>query len=522
MATGTQAQTLREVLDYGVAEHAALVAPDGPSITYDDLRAQVDRLRVQLRSLGIRKEDRVAIVLPNGLESIVTFLAVTAAATAAPLNAAYKIDEFAFYLDDTNASAVITGPEGGEAIMEVAPTGAIHIVVDMDDAGQVSLTAAGDPLRRGSGQASTSSGRTEGSGGADDSTWPTTDDVALVLHTSGTTSRPKRVPLTHRNLTTSLRNVAATYDLTPDDVSLCVMPLFHVHGLVASTLSTLQTGGTVVAPPRFNPLNFWPVVKEHNVTWFSAVPTMHQALLSRARSTKPEVPETLRFIRSCSAALPPVVMDELEQQFGVPVLEAYGMTEAAHQMASNPLPPGNRLPGAVGPGTGVGVAIMDEEGTLLLTGERGEVVIRGDNVITGYENNPEANASSFTNGWFRTGDEGMLDTDGYLTLTGRLKEMINRSGEKISPLEIDNALLDHPAVGEAVAFGVPHTTHGEEASAAVVLTGEVTPQELVAFCRTKLADYKCPRVIHVMEAIPRGPTGKISRRFLTEMFSKGA
>ena len=258
---------------------------------------RVDRLRVQLRSMGIRKEDRVAIVLPNGLESIVTFLAVTAAATAAPLNAAYKIDEFAFYLDDTNASAVITGPEGGEAIMEVAPAGAIHIVVAMDDAGQVSLTAAGGPLRRGSGQASTSSGRTEGSGGADDSPWPTTDDVALVLHTSGTTSRPKRVPLTHRNLTTSLRNVAATYDLTPDDVSLCVMPLFHVHGLVASTLSTLQTGGTVVAPPRFNPLNFWPVVKEHNVTWFSAVPTMHQALLSRARSTKPEVPETLRFIR---------------------------------------------------------------------------------------------------------------------------------------------------------------------------------------------------------------------------------
>ena len=507
MATGTQAQTLREALDFGAGDHPALVAPDGPSITYDDLRAQVDRLRTQLRELGISKDDRVAIVLPNGLESIVTFLAVTAAATAAPLNAAYKIDEFAFYLDDTNASAVITGPEGGEAIVEVAPPGALHIVAAMDDAGQVSFSAAGP---------STSSGRT----GPSDSPWPATDDVALVLHTSGTTSRPKRVPLTHRNLTTSLRNIAATYDLTQDDVALCVMPLFHVHGLVASTLSTLQTGGTVVAPPRFNPMNFWPVVKEHNVTWYSAVPTMHQALLARARSTKPEVPETLRFIRSCSAALPPVVMDELEQQFGVPVLEAYGMTEAAHQMSSNPLPPGNRLPGAVGPGTGVEIAIMDEEGTLLISGERGEVVIRGDNVISGYENNPEANATSFTNGWFRTGDEGMLDADGYLTLTGRLKEMINRSGEKISPLEIDNALLDHPAVAEAVAFGVAHQTHGEEPSAAVVLNGEVTTQELVAFCREKLADYKCPRVIHVMDEIPRGPTGKIQRRFLTEMFSK--
>ena len=502
MATGTQAQTLREVLDYGTGDHAALVAPDGPSITYDDLRAQVDRLRTQLRHLGISREDRVAIVLPNGLESIVTFLAVTAAATAAPLNAAYKIDEFAFYLDDTNASAVITGPEGGQAILEVAPPGALHIVATMDDAGQVSFSPVGQGK------------------GASVSPWPAKDDVALVLHTSGTTSRPKRVPLTHQNLTTSLRNIAATYNLTADDVALCVMPLFHVHGLVASTLSTLQTGGTVVAPPRFNPMNFWPVVKEHNVTWYSAVPTMHQALLARARSTKPEVPETLRFIRSCSAALPPVVMDQLEQQFGVPVLEAYGMTEAAHQMSSNPLPPGNRLPGAVGPGTGVEIAIMDEEGTLLLNGERGEVVIRGDNVISGYENNPDANASSFTNGWFRTGDEGMLDADGYLTLTGRLKEMINRSGEKISPLEIDNALLDHPAVAEAVAFGVAHQTHGEEPSAAVVLNGEVTTQELVAFCREKLADYKVPRVIHVMDEIPRGPTGKIQRRFLTEMFSK--
>lgn len=504
MATGTQAQTLREVLDYGAGEHPALVAPDGPTITYDGLRAQVDSLRVQLRTLGIRKEDRVAIVLPNGLESIVTFLAVTAAATAAPLNAAYKIDEFAFYLEDTNASAVITGPEGGEAIVEVAPPGALHLVATMDDAGGVNLAAAG------------------GGRGAEasDAPWPTTDDVALVLHTSGTTSRPKRVPLTHRNLTTSLRNIAATYDLTADDVALCVMPLFHVHGLVASTLATLQTGGTVVAPPRFNPMHFWPVVREHNVTWYSAVPTMHQALLARARSAKPEVPESLRFIRSCSAALPPVVMDELEQQFGVPVLEAYGMTEASHQMSSNPLPPGNRLPGAVGPGTGVEIAIMDEEGTLLLSGERGEVVIRGDNVIAGYENNPEANATSFTNGWFRTGDEGVLDAEGYLTLTGRLKEMINRSGEKISPLEIDNALLDHPAVAEAVAFGVAHQTHGEEPSAAVVLNGEVTPQELVAYCRTKLADFKCPRVIHVMDEIPRGPTGKIQRRFLTEMFSK--
>ncbi len=440
-------------------------------------------------------------MLPNGLEVIASFLAVTGVATAAPLNAAYKPDEFEFYLDDTNAKAVITGPDAGQEAVDATPKGSIHIVVAMDDAGEINFT---------------------GPSGATPSTDPDlgADDVALVLHTSGTTSRPKRVPLTHKNLTTSLKNVAATYSLTENDVSLCIMPLFHVHGLVASTLSTFYSGGTVVVPPRFNPMNFWPVVKDHGVTWYSAVPSMHQALLTRARSGKPDVPESLRFIRSCSASLPPIVMDELESQFGVPVVEAYGMTEAAHQMSSNPLPPGNRLPGAVGPGTGVEVAIMDEEGTLLVVGERGEVVIKGDNVITGYENNPEANASSFTNGWFRTGDEGVMDENGFLALTGRLKEMINRSGEKISPREIDEVLMDHPAVGEAVAFGVAHRIHGEEAAAAVVLTGEVTTDALIAFCKEKLADFKVPRTIHVMEEIPRGPTGKISRRFLTESFSK--
>ncbi len=501
MASRSEAKTLVEVLENGATDHPALVSPDGPTITYDSLRKQIARLMGQLKSFGIRREDRVAIVLPNGLEVIASFLAVTGVATAAPLNEAYKPDEFEFYLDDTNAKAVITGPDAGQEVMDAAPKGAIHIVVSMDDDGEINFTGP-----------SGATPSTDSDLGA--------DDVALVLHTSGTTSRPKRVPLTHKNLTTSLKNVAATYSLNENDVSLCIMPLFHVHGLVASTLSTFYSGGTVVVPPRFNPMNFWPVVKDHGVTWYSAVPSMHQALLTRARSGKPDVPETLRFIRSCSASLPPIVMDELESQFGVPVVEAYGMTEAAHQMSSNPLPPGNRLPGAVGPGTGVEVAIMDEEGTLLIIGERGEVVIKGDNVITGYENNPEANATSFTNGWFRTGDEGVLDENGFLALTGRLKEMINRSGEKISPREIDEVLMDHPAVGEAVAFGIAHRVHGEEAAAAVVLTGEVTTEELVAFCKEKLADFKVPRTIHVMEEIPRGPTGKISRRFLTESFSK--
>ena len=504
MAEGTGRETLLDVLKHGAGPHPAIIAPGGPTLTYDALQAQVARLMDQLRGFGIRRSDRVALVLPNGIEVIASFLAVCGVATAAPLNAAYKPEEFEFYLKDTSARAIITGPTGGEEAVKAAPKGAFHITVTMGERGEINF----------SGPAAASASPEEP---------PSADDVALVLHTSGTTSRPKRVPLTHGNLITSLRNVASTYRLGADDVSLCIMPLFHVHGLVASTLSTFQSGGTVIAPPRFNPLNFWPLVREHRVTWFSGVPTMHQALLSRAKSRGADGPargaETLRFIRSCSAALPPSVMKELEEQFDVPVLEAYGMTEAAHQMASNPLPPGKRLPGSVGPGTGVDVAIMDEAGALLPTGGRGEVVIRGANVTQGYEDNPEANAGSFTDGWFRTGDEGIMDAQGYLTLTGRLKEIINRSGEKISPREIDEVLLHHPAVAEAVAFGVPHATHGEEPSAAVVLSGEATPAELVAYCRTRLADFKCPRVIHIVDEIPRGATGKLQRRFVAEAFS---
>ena len=299
------------------------------------------------------------------------------------------------------------------------------------------------------------------------------------------------------------------------------MPLFHVHGLVASTLATLATGGTVVVPAKFNPLSFWRVARDHDVTWYSAVPTLHQLLLARADAAagKPPGAEKLRFIRSCSASLAPQVMHDLEAAFGAPVLEAYGMTEAAHQMASNPLPPGSRKPGSVGPGTDVQISIRDGEGRPLATGERGEVCIMGPNVITGYENNPEANATAFFDGWFRTGDQGFLDGEGYLTLSGRLKEMINRGGEKISPREIDEVLLTHPAVGEAVAFGVPHKTWGEEVAAAVVVKENVSEADLLAYCKERLADFKRPKKIHITQTIPRTATGKIQRRVVAEAFA---
>jgi oxalate---CoA ligase len=302
-------------------------------------------------------------------------------------------------------------------------------------------------------------------------------------------------------------------------VALCVMPLFHIHGLMASTMATFATGGTVVVPEGgFDPMTFWQAAEAYGATWYSAVPTIHQMLLLRQRGARPAGARSLRFIRSSSSALAPEVMRELESRFGVPVIEAYGMTEASHQMASNPLPPGERKPGTVGVKTGIEIGVMDEAGSVLRAGERGEVVIRGASVIDGYANNPEANAQSFTAGWFRTGDQGVIDSDGYLSLIGRLKEMINRGGEKIAPREIDEVLLQHPAVAEAVAFGLPHPSWGEEVAAAVVLQAEASEKELTAFARQRLADYKVPRKLFIVDRIPRTATGKIQRRAVAETF----
>lgn len=353
--------------------------------------------------------------------------------------------------------------------------------------------------------------------GGGDPPSPAPDDIALVLHTSGSTGRPKRVPLRHRNLAASMQAIAETYALGPEDVSLCLMPLFHVHGLMASTMATLLTGGTVVIPARFNPMAFWRLVRDYGVTWYSAVPTIHQLILTR----KGGGAEKLRFVRSCSAALAPDLMRRMEEYFGVPVLEAYGMTEASHQMASNPLPPAARKAGAVGPGTGVRITIRDERGGELPIGKAGEVCIDGPGVVREYENNAEATAKSFFGEWFRTGDQGILDEDGYLWLTGRIKELIIRAGENIAPREIDETLLGHAAVAEAVCFGVPHSTWGEEVEAAVVLRPEVEADEaeLIRFCRERLADFKCPKKIHLVAAIPRTATGKIQRLNVAAAFS---
>jgi acyl-CoA synthetase (AMP-forming)/AMP-acid ligase II len=356
---------------------------------------------------------------------------------------------------------------------------------------------------------------------------PSGDDLCLFLHTSGTTGKPKGVPLTHANLLTSMVNIAETYSLSPADRSFLVMPLFHVHGLIGALLSTLFSRGTaVIQSGKFSASHFWPELNASQCTWYTAVPTIHQILLSRAKSDFTSK-GSLRFIRSCSSALSPATLAEMERVFGVPVIEAYAMSEAAHQMTSNSLPPGKRKPGSVGMGRGVLVCIKDSEGITLPQGERGEVCIRGSNVMGGYHNNPQANRANFTHdGWFRTGDQGYLDPDGYVFLTGRLKEMINRGGEKISPIVVDDVILSHPAVSLAVTFGVPDEKYGEEVHAAVVLYPDYAKQnagdvikQLHTHCAKHLAAFSVPKKFYIVEDVPRTSTGKIQRRIVAEHFA---
>ena len=488
---------LRSLLEAGDGSATALVGPDGRRWTYAALRETVFEGAERLRRLGLGRGDRIATSYPNGAEAVLLFLSAALTGTAAPLNPAYTEDEVRFYLEDTNAAGLVVPPAGAEAARRARRPETHLLEASVDENGRLRIEGE-ERARRGDPA-------------------PGADDVALILHTSGTTSRPKRVPLRQRNLVASVANVIAGYRLGPDDVSLCVMPLFHVHGIVASLLSTLGSGGTVVAPAGFNALRFWPLVEQERVTWFSAVPTMHQMLLRRAEG-RPAAARTLRFARTCSSALAPSVETQLGELYGIPVVQAYGMTEASHQMTSNPLPPGERRPGTVGMGTGVQVSVVDPAWVHLPPGEQGEIVVRGPNVVDGYESNPEANATGFRDGWFRTGDSGVLDTAGYLTIVGRLKEMILRGGENIAPTEIDEILLRHPAVVEAVSFGEPDTMLGEVPVAAVVLQEEVSDRELLRHCRQYLAPAKVPVRLYRTETIPRTATGKIQRRTVAAAF----
>ena len=488
---------------------AAILAPGRAPLTYALLASLAEARAMQLNELGIGRGDRVAVVLPNGPEMAVAFLAVASVATCAPLNPDYRESEFDFYLSDLAARAVIL-PAGVDSparrIARARDISVIELTPDLRaEAGVFAL--AGSP-----------------SGTSREAGPPEPEAEALTLHTSGTTSRPKMVPLTHANLCAGAANVRLSLQLAPGDRCLNVMPLFHIHGIVAALLASLSAGASVVCTDGFLATRFFDWLDEARPTWYTAVPTMHQSILGRSEQRAEVIARCpLRLIRSSSSALPPQVMAGLEAVFKTAVIEAYGMTEASHQMASNPLPPLPRKPRSVGLPAGPEIAVMDQEGEILRAGERGEVVIRGANVTRGYVNNAEANREAFVDGWFRTGDQGYLDEDGYLFLTGRLKEIINRGGEKISPREVDEVLMDHPAVAQAVAFALPDSRLGEDVAAAVVLRAgaRATALELRQFAARRLADFKVPARVVFLDAIPKGPTGKLQRIGLAEKLGMG-
>ena len=477
----------------------ALLSLERAPLGYSRLLTHCYRVIAELNHVGISRGDRVAVVMHNGPEMAACFLAVAMGASCAPLNPTYRRSEFEFYLSDLAPRALIVQDGIESPAIAVAESRGIRIIrlrpSTDQPAGIFSLDFGGEIA-------------------AAAPVFAQPGDEALVLHTSGTTARPKMVPLTHANLTASVENIIESLSLTAHDRCLNVMPLFHVVGIVGTLLASLASGGSVVCTPGLYSSRFFEWCQEFAPTWYYGVPAMFESILARARDHPERATNfRLRFIRTGASPLQPALMAEMERVFKAPVIEGYGLTETAQQICVNPLPPGERKPGSVGIPGCTEIGILGEGGDLLPTGQTGEIVVRGPAVMAGYANNPSANRESFTNGWFRTGDQGRLDADGYLYITGRIKEIINRGGQKISPGEIEELIGSHPAVAEAVVFPVPDSHLGEDIAALVVLKAKDSINEhgLKSFVADRVADYKVPRQIHFVDRIPITPGGKVRR-----------
>ena len=494
---------VRNIFENVKDENIALTSEISSKLSYKDLKLFINKISKQLAGNGLSNKDRAAIVLPNGPYMASSFLAISSYMSAAPLNPSYKSEEYEFYLKDLNPKIVLVEKNSDNPVVDVAKKLKIELC-------EINPEKDGP-----SGIFNIYENETEYS-------LPDENDESLVLHTSGTTSRPKIVPLTNKNIFSSAENISKSLNLSESDHCLNIMPLFHIHGLIAILASSMKAGASVCASNGFNAIKFLDLAKSEKINWYSGVPTMHQTILLRARRNSEIAKELkLRLIRSSSASLPPAVFKDLNDVFNCPVIEAYGMTEATHQMTSNPLPPKQQKAGFVGLPAGPEVCIMNENGDVLKQGEEGEVCIKGENVTLGYDNNEEANKTSFTNGWFRTGDQGYFDKEGYLKISGRLKEIINKGGEKISPLEVDNVLMDHPFIDQAVCFGYDDKMLGENiASAIIIKSGETCSEnDVLEYAQEKLAKFKIPKKIFFVEEIPKGATGKLQRNVLAKKFS---
>lgn len=499
-------------LGRGLAFHArtigaapALLAPGRSPLTYGALGTRIEHLVQTLRGVGIAPADRIAVALPRGADSALALIAVASACACVPINPDLTADELQRYFSELKLTALVTRADMNSASRDVAR--ALDIaVIDFVPGPETDLGGC-EFIGPTIGPACTSGAACA-------------DDDAFILLTSGTAARPKMVPLTHRNVCLSAQNAGRVLSLARHDRLLNVLPLFHAHGLISGLLTALAAGSSVIVTGGFDAPSFFGWMRDLQPTWYTAVPTIHRALLTAAEANPNRArSSSLRVIRSASSSLAPAILNGLEATFGVPVLETYGMTEAASQIAANPFE--LRKIGSVGRAAGPEIAIMDDAGRTLAHGERGEIMLRGPNMSRGYHNDEAATQAAFRNGWFRTGDLGYLDADGYLFIVGRIKDVINRGGQKVSPLEVEEVLLAHPAVLEAGVFAIPHAKLGENVAAVVVLrsNSEATSDQLRQFARKRLAAYKVPSLIRSVAALPKGASGKVKRNALAELIS---
>ena len=480
-------------------ERAAFVAEDGTEIGYTELFENAGSIASALASGNFAKTGgraRIGIVLPNGVDIAVTMLGASITGEAAPFSPSFQAPEYERAFKATRIDVlVVAQSETGPAVSVAQALGlpVLRLTTERHLAGLKDSSVIPSPKP---------------------------DDIAMVLMTSGSTGSPKIVPLSHRNVCRSARDVAASVSLGPEDRCLLMWEQFHIGGLVDLLLAPLASGGTIIATSGFNTERFFDLLQSQRPTWYQGVPTTIGELTAHAERQGLTLQDSsLRFIRSVAAALPPAVMARVEAVFAVPVIRTLGMTEAGPLITSTKLPPAPQKPGSVGMPAGPEVQIFGDDGAMLDAGETGQVGVRGENVFAGYENNAEANKASFRDGWFLTGDTGYFDPDGDLFLMGRVKELINRGGEKISPSEVDDALASHPAVSLAASFSVPHKSLGEDIAAAVVLRSPTNQKDIRAHLSGLLAAHKIPSRITFLDALPRNPVGKIDRLALAERFA---
>ncbi len=504
-----QIRNLRELLEQRSGEtpdkHYLFSEADGRRFTYAEFDAAVNRTAVLLASKGVKKGDVVSFLMPNSVEYIIAYFACwKLGALAGPVNSLLKPHELVYIISNSEAKILLVHSDFLPAIESIrADLPALRGVITFDDELQATHDVEPAPDLP--------------------QTNVNKDDEAIIIYTSGTTGKPKGCLLTHENVIANARQIAEWLNFTEHDRLLTIMPLFHMNAVSVTTMSALYSGGSTVISPKFSASRFWEIVSDYQITSFGSVATMLSMLLTTYPDGVPEGLKTnqLRFAMCGSAPVPAEVLRRFEEIFNCLVIEGYGLSESTCRSTFNP-PDERRRAGSCGLPIGNEMKVVDDDDREVADGALGEIVLRGENVLKGYYKNPDATAIAFRNGWFHTGDIGYRDADGFFYIVDRKSDMIIRGGENIYPREIDEVLYQHPAIAAAAAIGVPDTLFGEEVAAFIVLKEgtEATEEEIIAFCRGRLADYKCPKTVHFVEEIPKGPTGKLLKRELANKFAR--